>query len=173
MRRLWLCIAFVFAGALGFRVSTPELRGQEIQGTGDIAVVVNVDNPISDISLATLRKVALGDMTFWKNHARVILVLRPEGTRRLDLGRGSNGPGRAPALRQGPAGAPGGPHPARRPALHPRPAFRGAELRSGSTRSVPAGGTRHAGDRRDASRRARRRAGPARRRPAEIGRAHV
>ena len=84
MRRFCLCIAYVFVGGLAFRVSAPELRAQEIQGTGDIAVVVSADNPISDMSLATLRKVVLGDMTFWKNHASVVLVLRPEGTPERD-----------------------------------------------------------------------------------------
>src|SRR5229473_2967459 len=80
LRRFCLCIAFVFVGGLAFRISAPELRAQERQGTSDIAVVVSTDNPISDISLASLRRVVLGDMTSWKNHASVVLLLRPEGT---------------------------------------------------------------------------------------------
>jgi hypothetical protein len=84
LRRFCLCIAFVFLGGLAFRMSPPELGAQEIQGTDDIAVVVSADNPISDISIATLRKVVLGDMTSWKNHATVVLVLRPEGTPERD-----------------------------------------------------------------------------------------
>jgi hypothetical protein len=84
-RRFCLWIAFVFVGGLAaFRTSVPELRAQEPQGTSDIAVVVSADNPISDISLATLRKVVLGDVTSWKNHANVVLVLRPEGTPERD-----------------------------------------------------------------------------------------
>ena len=80
MRRFCLCMAFVLLGGLAFRISAPELRAQEQQGTSDIAVVVSADNPISDISLATLHKIVLGDMTSWKNHASVVLLLRPEGT---------------------------------------------------------------------------------------------
>jgi hypothetical protein len=84
VRRSCLCIAFVFVGGLAFRISAPELRAQERQGTSDIAVVVSTGNPISDISLASLRRVVLGDTASWKNHANVVLVLRPEGTPERD-----------------------------------------------------------------------------------------
>ena len=83
-RRFCLCVAFVFVAGLAFRISAPELRAQETQATSDIAVVVSADNPMNDISLATLRKVVLGDLTSWKNHANVVLILRPEGSPERD-----------------------------------------------------------------------------------------
>jgi len=57
----------------------PGISTGDIKQTADIAVVVNASNPLSEIKLATLRKMVLGDQTNWSNHESVLLVLRQPG----------------------------------------------------------------------------------------------
>jgi hypothetical protein len=57
---------------------------QDVKRSSDIAVVVNSQNPLSDVKLSVLRKVVLGDQTTWPNHLSVALVLRPSGTPEQD-----------------------------------------------------------------------------------------
>ena len=52
--------------------------------TNDIAVVVNVKNDITELSMADLRKILLGEHRFWKNKAPVVMILRQPGTRERD-----------------------------------------------------------------------------------------
>lgn len=52
---------------------------EDIKHTSDIAVVVNSSNPLSEVTLATLRKLVLGEQTKWSNHQSVLLVLRQPG----------------------------------------------------------------------------------------------
>jgi phosphate transport system substrate-binding protein len=52
---------------------------------GAIAVVVNQDNPINQISLADLRKLYLGEQRFWKGHLAVTVLMRVPGTPGRDV----------------------------------------------------------------------------------------
>ena len=54
------------------------------QTTGDIAVVVNADVPIDNLSLADLRHILLGDREFWPSGARVTLLIRAPIARERD-----------------------------------------------------------------------------------------
>jgi len=45
-----------------------------------IAIVVNRANPVSDISLAELRRLLLGERSRWRNGRRVTIVMREPGT---------------------------------------------------------------------------------------------
>jgi len=42
----------------------------------DVAVVVHPDTPISDLSLADVRKVFLGDRQYWTSNLPVVLLIR-------------------------------------------------------------------------------------------------
>jgi len=42
----------------------------------DVAVVVHPDTPVSDLSLADVRKVLLGDRQYWKSNLPVVLLMR-------------------------------------------------------------------------------------------------
>jgi hypothetical protein len=53
--------------------------------SNDIAVVVNVANPVDDLSPSELRRILLGERRFWKGNVQVKLVLRDRGTRERDL----------------------------------------------------------------------------------------
>lgn len=43
---------------------------------GDIAVVVNADVPVDNLSVADLRRLLLGDREFWPSGSRVTLLIR-------------------------------------------------------------------------------------------------
>jgi len=59
--------------------------GSSIKTSDDIAVAVNSQNPISEMSLADLRKILLGERRFWKGNVLITLVLRQSGTRERDV----------------------------------------------------------------------------------------
>lgn len=77
--------AFVVLLSVALQSSVPESHSQEAAAQSDVAVVVNAANPVSDVSLDKLRKVVLGEMTTWKDHVRVVLVLRQEGTSEREI----------------------------------------------------------------------------------------
>jgi len=51
----------------------------------DIAVVVNPDTPISNLSLADVRKVFLGDRQYWSTNVPVVLLIRAPVARERDV----------------------------------------------------------------------------------------
>jgi hypothetical protein len=59
-------------------------EGQTSRGT-DIAVVVNPDTPISDLSLADVRKVLLGERQYWSSKLPVVLLIRAPVARERDV----------------------------------------------------------------------------------------
>jgi hypothetical protein len=52
--------------------------------SGDIAVVVNADVPVDNLSVADLRRILLGDREFWPSGARVTLLIRAPIARERD-----------------------------------------------------------------------------------------
>jgi ABC-type phosphate transport system substrate-binding protein len=52
---------------------------------GDIAVVVNADTPVTDLSLAEVRKVFLGDRQYWNSKLPVVLLMRAPAARERDV----------------------------------------------------------------------------------------
>lgn len=59
-------------------------EGQTTRGT-DIAVVVNPDTPVSDLSLAETRKVLLGERQYWNAKLPVVLLIRAPVARERDV----------------------------------------------------------------------------------------
>ncbi len=57
---------------------------QTTRGT-DIAVVVNPDTPVSDLSLADVRKVLLGERQYWNSKLPVVLLIRAPVARERDV----------------------------------------------------------------------------------------
>lgn len=51
----------------------------------DIAVVVHPDTPISNLSLAEVRKVFLGDRQYWSTNIPVVLLIRAPVARERDV----------------------------------------------------------------------------------------
>jgi phosphate transport system substrate-binding protein len=56
-----------------------------MQTTSDIAVVVNPDVPVDNLTLGELRRLLLGDREFWPSSARVTLLLRAPVARERDV----------------------------------------------------------------------------------------
>jgi ABC-type phosphate transport system substrate-binding protein len=51
----------------------------------DVAVVVHPDTPISNLSLAEVRKVFLGDRQYWSTNVPVVLIIRAPVARERDV----------------------------------------------------------------------------------------
>ncbi len=52
---------------------------------GDIAIVVSPDNPVSNLTLAELRKIYMGERQYWKGNAPVVLLMRSRGSREREV----------------------------------------------------------------------------------------
>ena len=52
---------------------------------GDIAVIVNSDTPVSDLSLSEVRKVLLGERQYWNSKLPVTLLIRAPVARERDV----------------------------------------------------------------------------------------
>src|SRR6202165_1641689 len=70
---IWICM-----------VSQHPLAAQTSRGT-DIAVVVNPDTPVSDLTLAEVRKVLLGERQYWNAKLPVALLIRAPVARERDV----------------------------------------------------------------------------------------
>lgn len=51
----------------------------------DIAVVVNRDVPVNDLTFAELRNIVLGDRQFWSSNLRITLLIRAPGAREREV----------------------------------------------------------------------------------------
>jgi ABC-type phosphate transport system substrate-binding protein len=51
----------------------------------DIAVVVNADTPVTDLSLSEVRKVMLGERQYWSSKLPVVLLIRAPAARERDV----------------------------------------------------------------------------------------
>src|SRR5467141_2637270 len=51
----------------------------------DVAVVVNADTPVADLSLSEVRKVLLGERQYWNSKLPVVLLIRAPAARERDV----------------------------------------------------------------------------------------
>lgn len=51
----------------------------------DIAVVVNADTPVTDLSLAEVRRIFLGDRQYWNSKLGIVLLMRAPTARERDV----------------------------------------------------------------------------------------
>ena len=72
----WVLPAFALVGLIA-AVEPGAARSQDAE---PLAIVVNRSNPMSEISLADLRKLYRGQRSRWSNGRRVTLVMRDPGT---------------------------------------------------------------------------------------------
>src|SRR6266436_2355635 len=64
------------------------LRGQPLSAQThnvDVAVVVQSDTPVSNLSLAEVRKIFLGDRQYWSANTPVVLLIRAPVARERDV----------------------------------------------------------------------------------------
>jgi len=76
-----LILILLIAGLL----CSNSLGGNTTPAAADIAVVVNRDVPINELSFADLRKIALGDRQFWSSNLRVTLLIQAPVARERDV----------------------------------------------------------------------------------------
>lgn len=81
MRRATMSRFPVALGALMASLLSVAPRAARAQQTEPLAIVVNKNNPLSEISLVDLRRVFRGQRSRWSNGRRVTLVMRDQGTR--------------------------------------------------------------------------------------------
>jgi ABC-type phosphate transport system substrate-binding protein len=80
MTRLRLTLALLILSSL-FLASTTEGQG----GKSDIAVVVHPDTPVSDMTVAEVRKVFVGERQYWTSNMPVILLVRAPVAREREV----------------------------------------------------------------------------------------
>src|SRR5690242_21800239 len=72
--------------AVAFFVLAPIHNFSSAQSVGgDVAVVVNDDTPVTDLSLAEVRKVFLGERQYWNAKLPVVLLMRAPVARERDV----------------------------------------------------------------------------------------
>ena len=79
MRRPMLPRFHAALGALMASLLAVAPRAARAQDTEPLAIVVNRNNPLSEISLVDLRRVFRGQRSRWSNGRRVTLVMRDRG----------------------------------------------------------------------------------------------
>lgn len=71
---LTACLLFTRLAAVG-----------TMQSAGDIAVVVNADVPVDNLTIGELRRLLLGDREFWPSSVRITLLIRAPVARERDV----------------------------------------------------------------------------------------
>src|SRR5258707_292193 len=77
-------VVFVWITIIVFPILQDPSAAQTVRGT-DIAVVVHPDTPVTDLSLAEVRKVLLGERQYWTSKLPVVLLIRAPVARERDV----------------------------------------------------------------------------------------
>jgi ABC-type phosphate transport system substrate-binding protein len=77
-----IACAILLAVSFCFLVAQPALAQK---GDVDVAVVVNPDTPVNNLSLAEVRKIFLGDRQYWTANIPVVLLMRAPVARERDV----------------------------------------------------------------------------------------
>ena len=79
----WKIVCSVFVMVVFFRVESQRQLAQIPDA--DVAVVVNPDTPVSNLSLVEVRKIFLGDRQYWSANTPVVLLMRAPVARERDV----------------------------------------------------------------------------------------
>lgn len=77
--------ARIVAAAIFLLAPIQKFSSAQSAGEGDVAVVVNDDTPVTDLSLAEVRKVFLGERQYWNAKLPVVLLIRAPVARERDV----------------------------------------------------------------------------------------
>lgn len=83
-RTLKLVGTLLAASIVAWTCSDQLSLGQTSRGA-DVAVVVNSDTPVTELSLAEVRKVFLGERQYWNAKLPVVLLIRAPAARERDV----------------------------------------------------------------------------------------
>lgn len=79
--KIRLCGVFACLAAFSFI----SIRAAGTPAAGDVAIVVNPNNPSNNISLADLRKIYTGERQYWRASTSVVPLMRAPGTRAREV----------------------------------------------------------------------------------------
>ena len=85
MKRLFellLMILLILVSKTGWAGESAAVATEQ---AGDVAIVVNPEVPVDNLSLADLRKIFLGDRQYWNSDMRVTLLIRAPVARERDV----------------------------------------------------------------------------------------
>src|SRR4051794_28166048 len=80
-----MTIKIVFASVLMTVAAAAQNVTPAMKSSTDVAVVVNIRNPASEISVSSLSLILSGERRFWTGNAPVQIVLRQPGSREFDV----------------------------------------------------------------------------------------
>ena len=75
----------LLAAVVLLMVSFHNVSSAQLAHDGDVAVVVNDETPVTDLSLAEVRKVFLGERQYWNAKLPVVLLIRAPVARERDV----------------------------------------------------------------------------------------
>lgn len=84
LKSIGLCLALVIAAGLAHGQAKSPKR-EATDKASAIAVVVNPDTPVSDLTVAEVRKVFLGDRQYWNTNLPVTLLVRAPVAREREV----------------------------------------------------------------------------------------
>jgi hypothetical protein len=72
-------VAFAGSAALSASMQTASARDPAITSHASLAIIVNNENPLSELPVGELRRMILGEVTRWPDGRRVTIVMREAG----------------------------------------------------------------------------------------------
>jgi phosphate transport system substrate-binding protein len=78
---VWMCALLVGVAAF----SLIAIRADGSAAETDVAIVVSPSNPVSNLTLAELRKIYLGERQYWKANTPIVPLMRFPGARERDV----------------------------------------------------------------------------------------
>jgi hypothetical protein len=85
MKHTYKFVGLLLLTGLLVWASTHQLSLAQTSQGADVAVVVNADTPVTDLSLAEVRKVFLGERQYWNAKLPVVLLIRAPVARERDV----------------------------------------------------------------------------------------
>ena len=61
------------------------IRAAGTPSYAEVAIVVNLNNPVNNLPLADLRKIYFGDRQYWKSNLPVVLLMRSPGSHEREV----------------------------------------------------------------------------------------
>jgi len=85
-RRLILIVVFVVGAeeTPSLAARQPAFRRADSAAHTSLAIIVNAQNPVRELSLADLRRILLGEMTRWPDGRRITIAMRDSGQAERD-----------------------------------------------------------------------------------------
>src|SRR5580700_11305397 len=85
MEHTYKLVGLLFLTGLLVWTSPHQLSQAQTSRGADVAVVVNADTPVEELSLAEVRKVFLGERQYWNANIPVVLLIRAPVARERDV----------------------------------------------------------------------------------------